>query len=199
MIRTLLLLCTLLLLQGCIPKRPAHTIDHYTLALPDIQPLSHRSDPRTVKIMMLRSDAPYRLDRIYYSTAPTRIEPYAYSRWSDTPVAMTERYLEHALRVRRLFRTVLPSTSDADTDLLLECELLRFLQIVPPDTPSYAQIVMPCTLIDTRQRRPIASTELHAKSPAPRKDPSGGVEALQKAMQGIVEQLFAWLVPLIEQ
>ncbi|MDQ1297602.1 MAG: cholesterol transport system auxiliary component, partial [Campylobacterota bacterium] len=113
------------LLTGCSVIRPATY--EYTI-LPSYTPMSEvtNSIKATLKLSSTRSIASLASTQLYYLKETSNIDAYLYSRWSDTPSSMIDRCVYSSLQNEHLFESLIPSTSSATADLILESDLNAF-------------------------------------------------------------------------
>ncbi|OQX72590.1 MAG: hypothetical protein B6D59_08085 [Campylobacteraceae bacterium 4484_4] len=190
-----LTIITALLLGGCIPRQPSRPVTRYTLPLPSLKErLPAPLFAKTLKIARPESSRAFKSTKIYYTQGMER-NPYAFSRWSDTPVRMFERYLIEYLREKRLFKAVIPHNSRAANDLLLESQLLDFSQHFE-EGKSKGVVSLHFDLIEPKSRRILASKTFSASFPATSQDSRGGTEALAGATKKICEKLYKWLISI---
>ncbi len=193
---TTLAILASLLLGGCIPKHPSKTITHFTLPSPSIRPSSHTyTFDKTLKIARPESSEAFRSDKFRYIKEGVKLESYAFSRWSDAPIGMIERYLAECLRSRNLFKAIVRDTSEAEGDLLLESELLDFSHHFGGEK-STGVVRIHFNLIDPQSRRILAAVTLKGVSSAPSENAKGGAKAIAEATGQICEQLYQWLISI---
>ncbi|MEA2092286.1 MAG: hypothetical protein U9O83_07980, partial [Campylobacterota bacterium] len=86
------------------------------------------------------------------------------------------------------------SKSRSKNDLILEINIEDFMQYFSKDlTQSYSKVVLSLTLIDAKTSRVIASDTFSAKMDALSLDASGGVKALDAALQDVLSQSVGFL------
>lgn len=181
-----------LLITGCSITVPA--INEYTI-IPPYYPSDTRAVPTnlTLKLTSTKSIASLSSKEIYYLRETTHIGSYLYSRWVDTPASMIDTALTSSLQNRRLFVTLIPTTSSAYADLSLESELHAFYHRFPSDVKSEGLIDITYRLIDSKTKKTVASKRFIITSPSPTQDAAGGVKALSSATQQLSEETVLWL------
>ncbi|MDD5052793.1 MAG: ABC-type transport auxiliary lipoprotein family protein [Sulfuricurvum sp.] len=124
---------------------------------------------------------------------------YLYSRWSDTPNVFIERSLNTQLQEKKVFISILPSTSTAHSDWILEANLDAFYHRFSADGNSQGFIDITYRLIDASTKRLISSKHFTIIVKAPSNDAKGGVYALTQATQNLSEQCSQWLITQVKQ
>lgn len=146
-----------------------------------------------LEVAPVRGAAPLQTTDILYADRSHSLQGYAYSRWRDAPVKAMGMLLEAAVGNSGLFLAVLPSSSAADADLVLESALLECGHVIGEDGASQGVVRMRVHLIDNKNRKVIAGRELTGKVPAATVDAAGGVAAINQAASMVAEELVAWL------
>lgn len=195
---TLIAMILTLLFMGCSTMTPA--INEYTI-VPPYCTSDNRSAPAdlTLKLTPTKSIASLASKDLYYLRETTHIGSYLYSRWADTPANMIDRALTSSLQSRRLFVTLLPTTSSAAADLALESELHAFYHRFANDSKSEGLIDITYHLIDSKTKKTLASKRFIITAPAPTQDAAGGVKALSSATQQLSEETTLWLESIAKE
>jgi len=183
---------TALWIAGCAVKQVPPT-RYYAL---DFTPSRHQTaqTPRFDTLKIVTADP----TRIALSTAlfyrrDNLLQPYAYSRWSETPLSMVENILAVALKEAHVARHVVTADSRARADALLEISLLDFSQLFTPHRPSAGHMLLKAALIDPKTGQVIRSRLFEASREAPTPDAEGGVTALQRCTEAVIAEMTAWL------
>lgn len=192
-----LLITIIALFTGCSTIHPATS--EYSI-LPSYTPMSEaNSINATLKLSSTRSIASLSSTQFYYLKETSQINAYLYSRWSDTPSSMIDRALYSSLQDQRLFETLIPSTSSASADLILESDLNAFYHRFHNDASSEGLIDITYRLIDPKTKTTIASKRFIITEPSPSQDAKGGVTALNKATHNLSLQCISWLTISLKQ
>ncbi|WP_456412264.1 ABC-type transport auxiliary lipoprotein family protein [Thiolapillus sp.] len=191
-IRCLLILGMLLLLPACA-REILPPVTEYTLA-PVLQMPASSGKPlsMSIKLSPIVASQVFSTTDLYYGEAGFSRNRYAYSRWEDTPVNMLQLVLQDGLEQSGLFRAVLPSSSMAEADVLLETTLFDFSQHLQPDGGSVAVVRMRFYLMH-EQGRLLASKEFESRVATRTTDAKGAVAAINTAVANIVQDLVLWL------
>lgn len=185
------------LFTGCSAIHPATS--EYSI-LPSYTPMSEaNSINATLKLSSTRSIASLSSTQFYYLKEPSSINAYLYSRWSDIPSSMIDRTLTSSLQNQHLFDTLIPSTSSASADLILESDLNAFYHRFHNDANSEGLIDITYRLIDPKTKTTLSSKRFIITEPSPSEDAKGGVMALQNATYTLSSQCLSWLTLAIKE
>ena len=140
------------LFAGCVTQSiaPAHL---YTLS-PEWGDRSARTErvsksPLIIKLAPVRATQALTGAEIIYTDSHFGLNSYAHSRWSDAPVKLLQTLFQVALEENGRFRAVIPPTSAAGADLLLESTLFDFSHHIKDDGTSDG--VIRSTVLSHRQ------------------------------------------------
>jgi len=180
------------ILAGCTTLRPS--LHEYTI-LPSYTPHTVTALPinATLKLSSTRSIASLSSTQFYYLKNTSHIDAYLYSRWSDTPSSMIDRSLTSSLQNRQLFAALIPVSSSATADLILESDLSAFYHRFLDDSKSEGFIDITYRLIDPKTKKTVAAKRFVITEPALSSDAKGGVDALTKATRRLSENSADWL------
>ncbi len=107
--------------------------------------------PLTVVINHVRAPSRYQ-DQIAYRTSEFRVGFYEYSRWAEPPAEMVWRAIHGALSASGLFERAEPSDAAWNPDLILQCAIIAFDQVLEKGG-EYAdcRLAMELLTMDTRK------------------------------------------------
>jgi cholesterol transport system auxiliary component len=184
----------ILMIGGCSMKSP-HPIDIFTLKNNITLDKKHSSifPDKVLKIALPQSTKEIKTNKILYTKTANQREAYAYSRWSDTPNHMIEQFLVTLLNQNKLFKAVLPASSIANSDFILESNIEDFYQIFDNEKQSFAVVKISFFLIDQKDKKVIAKHSIKNRVPASSLDAKGGVEAFNNAVGQVGKKLTKWL------
>lgn len=191
----ILITLSLYLFSGCTTTTP--TIAQYTLT-----PSYTKSDQKnvqstkTIRIVTTETLSSLNNKNIRYTLKNLESGTYLYGRWSDTPSMMLNRMLVSSLESEKLFPVVITANSDARYDLVLESEILAFDHRFVEKQPSQGFIDLFCRLVDTKTKQPIATQRFTIAVNAKSEDIQGGVIALQKASEELIQRQISWLMSI---
>lgn len=179
----------LILLEGCTTKTPP--IQEYTLSpLSSIQTSIQIN--KTLRLSTTKSPPSLMTKNILYVKANNESGSYLYSRWSDIPPIMIERSIVDALS-QNAFKSVIPTTSMANSDWILESDLRTFHHYFDEIHQSYGIIDITFHLINTKTKETVSSKRFYFKIPAEHGDAKGGVKALEQGVKLLTEHLLQWI------
>jgi cholesterol transport system auxiliary component len=190
------LLPLLLLGAGCstlLAPPPAGPL-LYTLDAPLPQaaarPAAAASAP-TLSVNPPRAMAGFDSRYIVYQRSPQQLERFARSEWVDTPARMLAPLLVSTLDRSGAFHAVVLTPSAASGDLRLDTEIVRLQQDFG-GAGSQLRFTLRATLVDSASRRVLQAREFDVAEPAASADTAGGVQAAQRAVQAVLQQVTAF-------
>ena len=180
---------------GCFPPRaepqPMHTY-HFN---PDPRPADARPfDPtRPVLLISLPQAEPgFETPRMVYVKRPHELEYYSVNQWADTPARMFMSVLIQALDRTGMWRAVIPLPGSVRGDYRLDSQGFalqqEFLQ-----QPSRVRVTVRTQLVDLKESRVVGRRTFEAAEHAPSEDAYGGVQAANRAIAALLDQLASWL------
>lgn len=140
-----------------------------------------------------RAEPGFDTARIAYLRTPHALAYYTQSSWVDTPARMLLPLLVNAMEGSRTFNAVLATPTGASGDLRLETSLIR-LQQEFLEQPSKVRLTVRVKLIDPASRHVLATQLFEVVEPAPTEDAYGGVQAANRAVQQLLEQVREFVV-----
>lgn len=195
---TILIPIALLFLGGC-SSTTTPPIKEYT-----IYPSSGDSSiskpiwSKTLRVMSPKALPSLSGRELLYLRENGEIGNYLYTRWSDAPSTLIERSLLHTLHEKKLFATLLNSTSSAQADVVLESDLSAFYHRFEGEQESYGVIDITYRLIDAKTKFPIASKRFFITKIAASPNAQGGVKALDDATRELTRQCTQWILEEIK-
>jgi cholesterol transport system auxiliary component len=131
--------------------------------------------------------------RMVYLREPHHVEYFAQNQWVEPPPRMLAPMITAALERSGAFRAVLPAPSAAAGNVRLSTEILR-LQQEFFGAPSKVRFTLQARLVDDATRQVIATRQFEALAEAPADNPYGGVQAANRAVNQVLEELAAFCV-----
>lgn len=190
---------TALLVIGCsapiTPPISEYTILHSEKLANAKAPLSHH----TLSIASSKALPSLSSKSLYYLREGGESGAYLYSRWSDTPAVLIQHSLTASLQEKGVFTSLLPQTSAAHADWVLESDLSAFYHRFPKSSKSEAFIDITYRLVDTSTKLPLGSKRFIITVTAPTDDAKGGVTALTQATEDLCTQVSAWITTLAQE
>ncbi|ACG71617.1 ABC-type uncharacterized transport system auxiliary component-like protein [Anaeromyxobacter sp. K] len=129
--------------------------------------------------------------RIAYVRRAHELQFFARSEWVDAPARMLAPLLVQALERSGGFQAVAGARTPAAAGLRLESELVRLQQEFTV-RPSRVRLTLRVQLSDVASRRVLGTRELEAVEEARSDDPYGGVEAANRAVRRLLDEVVAY-------
>jgi ABC-type uncharacterized transport system auxiliary subunit len=174
---------------GCGAARP---VKYYQLTVPG--DMSSATDANTIPITLLVGPLTgshlYRDDRIVYSDGDA-MGMYDTHRWASPPTEMMQEVLFRELRASGKYRTVNTLRSNARGDYLLTGRLYDFKEV--NGSQFAARVAVEYQLRDSKTGNTVWSHYYSHDEPVSGKDVAAVASAVDKNVQGIVEQVKAGL------
>jgi cholesterol transport system auxiliary component len=184
---------SVIVLAGCSVSTPA--VSEYRLApTSEVKQEKALACAHTLKVQNLLSSAALMTQRLYYGVGQYKQFAYTQAAWSDTPQKKIGDLYVALLREREIFQSVHSYRSNVLTDRALEIVVDDFMQYYDEDYKnSHAKVGLTLTLIDTAAKKPLAIKSFKVRKQAPSLDAQGGVDALNEALQEVMEASALWL------
>jgi len=186
------------IVAGCATNSvPA--IDSYTINITcEIERPSEKNtkSSKVLKVSKTKSTAAIMSRHILYQEKEFVQNPYAHSKWSDTPNKVLTSLFISCINKNSVFKSVLPSHSKGKADLLLESRLLEFYHHINSDRSSEGRVRIEFYLIEPKSGEVIATNEFMYKVTSKTLDVNGGVSALNDASKAVALSLAQWLSSL---
>ena len=195
----IILTMALLLLSACSIIEPiiSPIVDVYTLSpVPsnDSQEAENKTPTIVVAFLPIRGARSLMSTDIVYRESEYSFDSYAYSRWSDNPSKLLDVYLQQRLSNDQLVSTVVPYEIGADSEMILQGELLDFSHHVQNNKSSAGIVKVHFYLLDASTKSIVANRLFSAEEVADPKNAKGATAAINRASAAIAEQLIIWLM-----
>ncbi len=132
--------------------------------------------------------AGYDTRRMMYTRSPHQLEYFARNEWVDTPANMLQPLMISAIKNSGQFSAVIPKLGAVKTDLRLEAEVIRLVQLFEQQ-PSVVRFTLRVVVIDSATGKIIDSQEFDEKVMAASDNPIGGVNAANLAVDNVLKKL----------
>jgi len=196
--RYLILFVIAILFAGCATNTIPAT-DLYAINITcdsDQSSVKKNNHTKVLKIATPKSSATIKNRHILYQENEFSLNPYAHSRWSDTPNKMLGSLFLSCINKNTIFRTALPSHSKGRGDYLLESTLLDFHHHINTNGSSDGIVRVEFYLIESKSGTVVATNEFLSKVSSESLNTKGGVKALNTASKNISQRLMQWLLSL---
>lgn len=190
-------MCALLvaIAAGCLaPRTGPSEIHTYQLSLDgwlsEARPA--KPDGPVLLVSPPQAEPGFETQRMVYVKRPYELEYYAANQWADTPVRMFAPLMVQALGQSDAWRAVIPLPSSIRGDYRLDTHgfLLQqeFLQ-----QPSRVRIMVRTQLVDLKESTILSTRAFEVVENATSENPYGGVQAANRAVAGLLDQIGSWL------
>lgn len=147
----------------------------------------------TIKVAPVRGTRPFTSTELLYTDSDYGQNSYNSAQWSDSPLRLLQTLFQVTLDQSGLYCAVIPATSFADADFLLESTLLDLSHQVKDGGASEGVVRVRFHLVDVTGKRVVKTRELVRAVPASSLDAKGGAAAINQAAQTVTSDLVAWL------
>ena len=188
-----LMVATFMIMAGCTTSVPAVT--QYKLQQnPSRIQQRDVTNRVTLKVLKTSSDTILMNTKMWYSSHNLESNIYHHSQWVLSPTTMvSEALLEH-IKTSHLFKDVIGYGSRADSDYVLESHLDEFIQYFSDDMKSsYVIVKLSVTLLQKQPKKLLGTQTFYAKVDVQTLDASGGVKALNEALERVLQKVIIWL------
>jgi len=127
-----------------------------------------------------------------YLLRPHEIRYFAVHQWVDQPARMVAAQLRRTLEKTGAWRAVVQAPTAVRSDARLDTDQLVLLQDFTT-RPSHVRLTWGAQLVDLKAQQVIGARRFEAIEPAPSDDPYGGVEAANRALSNLLDQVADWL------
>ena len=180
------ILILIILLTSCSKVPP---MNYYTLNIKLLAKKYYIKD-KTISISYPISTKEPLGKSLYYNYSDIKLDRYNNSIWSSSLYKLLHSYILKASN--RVFENVVDYNSLAFSDYILESSVEEFYHKVRPNL-SLSIVTIKFTLIDSDTKRIIKSRRFSYQIPTTSKDARGYVEATNKALSRLFNDLISWL------
>lgn len=180
---------------GCLsPRTDSSEIHTYQLSLDGWSGEARPGTPDGPVLLVSppQAEPGFETQRMVYVKRPYELEYYALNQWADTPVRMFGPLMVQALNQDEGWRAViaLPSSIRGDYRLDTHGFLLQqeFLQ-----QPSRVRVMARTQLVDLKESTILSTRTFEVVENAASENPYGGVQAANRAVAGLIDQIGSWL------
>jgi cholesterol transport system auxiliary component len=160
------------------------------LAVPDPEPSPTATAPALL-VTPTTAAGFYDAPSIAYSLAPGTRAYYQLNSWTEPPGHRLGALLAQRLRRSGAFATVATVTGGGRGTLVLDTQLEEIYHDLA-SRPGAARISLTATLSDPAHRSVAAQRRFTASAPAPTPDAAGAVQAFDRALGPLLDEVVAW-------
>jgi len=177
--------------SGCIGTT-VPPMNNYAFKCDDIkiETAKEKQYNKILKISLPNTSSALTRRDIIFRTNEGKIGSYAYSQWIDTPADLLQNMLLRTLTASSLFTAVVRSTSNVESGLLLESEILQFVHKVDKNSVE-VQIVL--TLVDQNSGKLVRARLFTYSINVKTSNAKNAVEAFNSAMNKLRADVIVWL------
>ncbi len=187
--RTLVALACIL--AGCVSSGPRQAQRYYVLEDPgNANPVTARN--ATLLLAPAAASSFYDTQGIAYSRAPGTRAYYQYHGWTEPPGPRIGELLAARLERSGAFRTVASVTGTVRGDLVLSIYLAELYHDAA-SAPGSARVSLTAELADPARRTLLARRSFSASAPAASYDAPGAVQAFNRALGALLDEVTAWV------
>lgn len=182
-----------LMLSGCFQPIRMPSVKTYTLQ----RSSQYRAPKRRASLTLLVSEpvaSPgYETTKMIYVNRPYQLSRYTRNKWVASPAQMLLPLLVESLRNTRHYKAVVGAPFVGKTDLRLDTRIVVLEQEFVDAHHSRVRVVMKADLVNSRNRRLLAS-QYFARTVSAPPNPYGGVVAANQAVQAILSRISRFTV-----
>ncbi len=189
--------CVLLMLTaaGCLSSRgDTSEIRTYQLSLEggggEVRP--GKVGGPVLLVSQPQAEPGFETPRMVYVKRAYELEYYAVNQWADTPVHMFTTLLVQALNQSGTWRAVVPLPTSVHGDYRLDTYGFLIQQEFVQQ-PSRVRVMVQTQLVDLKASMILGTRAFEVVENATSDNPYGGVQAANRAVAGLLDQLGSWL------
>lgn len=180
-------------LTGCVSSGPREA--HRYFVLEDSGASSAKAATARAATLLLAPTTVssfYDTQSIAYSRAPGTRAYYQYHSWTEPPGRRFGELLAARLERNGGFRTVASVTGAVRGELVLSIHLAELYHDAA-SAPGSARVSLSAELADPARRVLVARRSFSASAPAASYDAAGAVQALNRALAALLEEVTVWV------
>lgn len=179
-----------LLLAACsiLPEPKPAALDKYLL---EYTPATVQETVAGAPVLLIArplAHGAYDTPRIAYMKQQFGLRYYTRSSWADTPARMLAPLMAEAFNASGRYQALYANPGQVSARLRLDSELLAFYQDFTGQ-PAEMHITLRAQLVDLDAHRVLATQLFDIREPAPSEDAYGGVQAANRAVTRLLEEL----------
>jgi cholesterol transport system auxiliary component len=188
------LIC-LVLTSGCssiIPSREIGPKNVYVLEATAVGKPRFSPQGPSIQVSRIRTAPGYGGTGMVYVEQEHRLDHFLHHRWADTPARMLEPLVIGTLEASGMFSAVVSPDARARTNLRLDTEFLRLVRRFEGGG-SRVDLAIRASVVDTDRASLAPSRVIEITEPVVDPTPYGGVEAANRAVARLLEELRVFL------
>ncbi len=188
-----------LLLSGCTVTQPY--VLEYKIAPKTSKKISDAKmcKAKSLKVAQVFGRPQLMSQSMHYSKGKYEEYTFTESKWSTTPAVAISASLVESIRSQNIFSSVSSARSRSRSDFILESNVEEFMQYFNSENnSSSARVAVDMSLIDTKHNKIIKSKKFTKELSVETLDAHAGVNALNSALSGILDESNVWLEGICE-
>ena len=182
-----------LLLAGCLAPPRGEGMKTFSLEA-EFPPPASRKGP-VVLVAPPRARAGYETAGMVYARTREELAQFARHRWVDAPARMLAPLIVEALDASGAFTAVVMPPSAVRPRLRLDTEVVRLRQDFT-QLPSRVEFILRAQLTDLGSGEILGTRTFAASVQSTADDPVHGVQAANRAVQAVLEEVATWAAQL---
>ena len=153
---------------------------------------SRKEGSATLLVSPPQAKAGFDTTRMAYLLRSHEVRYFAVHQWADTPGRMLAPILRRDLEQAGTWRAVVQASAAVRSDFRLDVDQLALLQDFTT-RPSHIRLTLSAQLVDLKGQQVIGARRFDAIEAATSDAPYGGVEAANRALSKLLDQVVAWI------
>ena len=192
---SILVYLMIFLFSGCAVKTPYVVEYKIDYAAEKSTVMDSQCKEKSVKIIQAFSSPLFRSQKMSYVIGNYEVANYNESQWVLSPNKAITMKIENMLESSHIFKTVQSAKSRAKTDFVIETDIEDFLQYFSEDNKkSVVKVKISMTLIEYATSNIVASETFTQEMKVEQLNALGGVNALNKTLNELLQKANIWLV-----
>jgi cholesterol transport system auxiliary component len=181
-------------LAGCVSFGQQETQRYYVLDASSGAKAGKVVTPRAATLLVAPTTTSgfYETPEIVYSRAPGERAYYQLSTWTERPSRRITELLVMRLERDGLFKTVAADSSGVQGELVLNTHLAEFYHDAATP-PGSVKVTITAELTDPARRALLARRSFSRSAAAPSYDAPGAVQAFNRTVKAILDDISAWV------
>jgi cholesterol transport system auxiliary component len=188
------LACGVLPLAACVSVELGNESgQHSQYRLADLAaPSAHaeRTVPRSLVVAALPSNGIGDTFSLAYSRSPQQRSLYQYASWAERPSSRIVHLLVRRIDARNAFASVAELGHGVGGELRLN---VTVDELVHDTAAAVGRLQVTAELVDRTGRTLVARRRFEAAAPVSQENAAGAVDALSRALTGVLDQLVPWV------
>lgn len=165
----------------------------YSFVVPSVSPVSHaRYRNKILKVSYPIALSEKQTDDMYYSYSLSERGAYLNSRWANNVGRMLQGTVIQVLSEAKLFKVVVPFSSDVEENMRLESTVFDFSHHVRGEA-SYAVVSIQFTLMNAETGKLVKARRFSYREPTTTTNAKGYAEATNRIIVKLSHDLIEWL------